>query len=66
MKNIILSEQLQNLIEKIVQIESESTPLKHIHGLSLSWVYTGTSVKSGWVKLVTLPKPSDVVNDAVM
>ena len=52
-KNTTLSEQFQNPIEKS-QKEAKSIPLtnkQYITG-SLSWVGTGSSIKSGGVKIV--------------
>jgi hypothetical protein len=43
-----LSGQFQNL--KILETEPQLIPLTHIHDHSLSWLGTGTSIKSGRVK----------------
>ena len=50
-KNTALSEQFQNLIEKS-QKEAKSIPQTQIHDRLLSWLGTGTSIKSGGIKLV--------------
>ena len=48
--NTTLSEQFQNLIEKIVEIKGNiDTPNTHIYDRSLSWIYTGTSTKKDGV-----------------
>jgi hypothetical protein len=39
-------------IRKIVETDPKSILLTHIHDRSLSWIGTGTSIKSGGVKLV--------------
>jgi hypothetical protein len=49
--NIKLSEQFQNPFEQL-QNEAKSIPLTHIHDRSLSWLGTGTVIKSGGFELV--------------
>ena len=51
-KHTTLSEQFQNQIEKTVEKDKIDTSNTQIHDRSLSWLGTGTSVKSGGVKLV--------------
>jgi hypothetical protein len=53
-KNTTLSEHFQNAIEKTVEKDKIDTPSTQIHDRSLSWLGTGTSIKSGGVKLVLL------------
>jgi hypothetical protein len=50
--NTTLSEQTQDQISKFVEWGKIDTPNTQIYGRSLSWLGTGTSVKSGGVKLV--------------
>jgi hypothetical protein len=32
----------------VLQVDAKSTPLTQIHGRSLSWLATGTSIKKWW------------------
>ena len=43
---------------KIVESDKINTPNTYIHGRLLSWLVTGTSIKSGWVELVLCAKIS--------
>jgi hypothetical protein len=51
-KNTLLLLQFQNPIEKLHKQPKFHTLNKHIHDRSLSWLGTGTSIKSGGVKIV--------------
>ena len=53
-KSITSSEKFQKFNRKIVEIGKCDIPNTHIHDHSLSWLSTGTSVKSDGVKLVGL------------
>jgi hypothetical protein len=43
---------------KIVERGKIDTTTTHIYDYSLSWICTGTSMKNGWVKLVSCAKTS--------
>ena len=49
---VILSENFQNPIAKIIERDKIDTPNTQIHDRSLSCLGTGTSIKSGRVKLI--------------
>jgi hypothetical protein len=49
---LILSENFQNPIAKIIERDKIDTPNTQIHDRSLSCLGTGTSIKSGRVKLI--------------
>ena len=51
-KKTTLSEQVQNTIEKLLKRSNIDTPNTYIHDDSLSWLGTGTTVKSGGVKIL--------------
>ena len=53
-KSITSSAKFQKLNRNIVEIGKFDIPNTHIHDHSLSWLITGTSVKSDGVKLVGL------------
>jgi len=51
-----MSEQFQKFNTKNVESVTIDTPNIQIHDSTLSWLGTGTSIKSGGVKLVVLAK----------
>ena len=52
-QNILVSEQLQNPISKLVERDKVNTSNTQMQCRSLSWIGTCTSILSGGVKLAT-------------